>query len=211
MLDKLSDIKDDIIFIAENGALVKKGDEELSSTPLNRTVKDELLNIVSAIDGAQAMLCGKYKAYFDQDTMLLMNQLTEYYSAYEVVENYADVNKEIVKIAVYHAKSAEDFIYPRVAHLEDSVKVKVSGQYWLDLNDAEAHKGNALKRLIDEMGIKPHEVLAFGDYNNDIEMLQLVGHSFAMANAHPNVKEIVKYQTLSNNELGVETILEKLI
>ena len=60
-------------------------------------------------------------------------------------------------------------------------------------------------------GVNANEVLVFGDYYNDLEMLGLVDHSFAMANAHPKVKEVANYQTLSNNELGVETILEKLI
>ncbi len=42
-------------------------------------------------------------------------------------------------------------------------------------------------------------------------MMQLSNYSFAMANAHPNVKKIAKYETVSNNELGVERVLEKLL
>ena len=59
--------------------------------------------------------------------------------------------------------------------------------------------------------IKNHEVMVFGDYNNDLEMLALTDYSFAMANAHPDVKKIAKYETRSNNDFGVEQILEKLI
>ena len=53
--------------------------------------------------------------------------------------------------------------------------------------------------------------MVFGDYNNDLEMLQLADFSFAMANAHPNVKKTANYSTKSNDELGVESILEKVI
>ena len=53
--------------------------------------------------------------------------------------------------------------------------------------------------------------MVFGDYNNDLEMLALTDYSFAMANAHPDVKKIAKYETRSNNDFGVEQILEKLI
>lgn len=211
MVTKLDRIKNDIIFIAENGALVKKGDEEISSTPLDHDVLEQLLRIVDEIDSAHAMLCGKYTSYFDGSSMQFLNQLKEYYSAYEVVDDYAKVTDEIVKIAVYHATNAEQYIYPKVAHLEEKVKVKVSGLNWVDLNHVHAHKGNALQMVMEQHNINHDELLVFGDYNNDLEMLQLADYSFAMANAHPNVKKVAKFETGSNNNFGVERILEKIL
>lgn len=128
MLAKLYPIKDEIIFIAENGALVKKKEQELSITPICQNLKKQLLAVVEEIDGAYAMLCGAYKSYFDAKSIAFLDQLKEYYSAYEIVENYAHVTDEIVKIAVYHKTSAEDYIYPCVRHLEKEVNVKVSSQ-----------------------------------------------------------------------------------
>jgi hydroxymethylpyrimidine pyrophosphatase-like HAD family hydrolase len=60
-------------------------------------------------------------------------------------------------------------------------------------------------------GISRDETLVFGDYNNDLEMLDLGTYSFAMANAHPNVLRQAKYRTSSNDDFGVERILEKLL
>lgn len=211
MVNKLDTIKDDVIFIAENGALVRNQDKELSSTALDLNIKNELLHIVDKIDGAHAMLCGKYKSYFDGKSVRFLNQLKEYYSAFEVVDDYRSVSNEIVKIAVYHATNAEAYIYPQVAHLENEVKVKVSGLHWVDLNHVEADKGNALKTVMKEFHIAPHELLVFGDYNNDLEMLALTENSFAMANAHPNVKAVAKHETTSNDAFGVELILEQLL
>ena len=211
MLHKLEAIKNDIIFIAENGALVRKGNEEISSTPLDSDVLNQLLSIVDGIDNAYAMLCGKYTSYFDGSSLQFLNQLKEYYSAYEIVDDYQKVTDEIVKIAVYHQTSAENYIYPKVSHLEEKIKVKVSGLNWVDLNHVHADKGNALQTVMEQHNIKPSELLVFGDYNNDLEMLQLADYSFAMANAHPNVKKVAKFETSSNNDFGVERILEKLI
>ena len=42
-------------------------------------------------------------------------------------------------------------------------------------------------------------------------MLKLSEYSFAMANAHPNVKKVARYDTASHNDFGVERILEKLL
>ncbi len=211
MADKLQEIRNDIIFISENGALVKKGEEELSVTTINHVLIQELLGIVDSIDGAYAMLCGKYKSYFDGKSMSFLEQLKEYYSHYKVVEDYASVTDEIVKIAVYHSISAEEYIYPKTQHLDNQVKVKVSGQNWVDLNHIEADKGNALQKVMDLYNIKSNEILVFGDYNNDLEMLSLAEHSFAMANAHPNVKKVANYVTKSNDSFGVETIVAKLL
>lgn len=211
MTHKLQRIQDDIIFIAENGALVKEGNREVSVTPINEKLQDELLQIIGHIDGAYAMLCGKYKSYFDGKSLQFLNQLKEYYSSYEIVEDYGSVKDEIVKIAVYHHISAEEYIYPKMDHLEDEVKVKVSGQHWVDLNHSNAHKGNALQKVMRTHNVRTSEVLVFGDYNNDLEMLALADYSFAMANAHPNVKAVANYNTQSNNDFGVERVLELMI
>ena len=211
MVSKLGPIKDDIIFIAENGALIKKQNKEIGVTPITWQLRQDLLQIVDTIEGAHAMLCGKYTSYFDGKSVQFLEQLKEYYSAYQIVDEYVEVVDEIVKIAVFHPASAETYIYPKVQHLEDRVKVKVSGQHWVDLNNSNAHKGNALQQVMDLYAIQPNEVLAFGDYNNDLEMLAMVDHSFAMANAHAKVLEVAKFKTASNNDFGVEKVLEKLL
>src|SRR5690606_20782123 len=103
------------------------------------------------------------------------------------------------------------YIYPTVKQLQDNLKVKVSGAKWVDVSHKNAHKGYALQKVMDQHKIAANQVMVFGDYNNDLEMMQLSNYSFAMANAHPNVKKVAKYETVSNNEFGVERVLEKLI
>ena len=66
-------------------------------------------------------------------------------------------------------------------------------------------------KVLETFAIQTSEVLVFGDYNNDLEMLALAEYSFAMANAHPNVKEVANFETTSNDDYGVERILEQLV
>ncbi|MCP4977417.1 MAG: HAD family phosphatase, partial [Maribacter sp.] len=101
IVDKLETIKDDIMVIAENGALVKEQEKELFVTPLGSNLRKELLESVDTIEGAHAMLCGKYNAYFDGKSIPFLEELKEYYSSYEIHESLAGINDEIVKIAVY--------------------------------------------------------------------------------------------------------------
>ncbi len=211
IIHKLAPIKDDILVIAENGALVKEREKEILVTPLSKDLTASLLTKIDEITGAHAMLCGKYKAYFDGKSVPFLEQLKEYYSSYEIHENFESITDEIIKIAVYHNTNAEQYIYPAMRSLEDKVKVKVSGLHWVDLNHINANKGYALESLMRRFNISQHEVLVFGDYNNDLEMLALAEHSFAMANAHANVKKIANHETASNNDFGVERVLEKLL
>ena len=118
---------------------------------------------------------------------------------------------EFLKIAVYHFDSSEDFIYPSLDSLKRDYQVIVSGQNWLDISHIDANKAYALKILQDNLGVSEKETLAFGDYNNDLQMLKLAEYSFAMANAHPNVKSVARYETMSNSEEGVEFIIDKLL
>ena len=211
MVDKLESIKDDIIIIAENGALVKQRDEVLLTTPISQAQVNRILDIVDPLKNVHPVLCGQNNAYVNGKSDSFLAMLQEYYSDFSVVGDQSSVEEEVLKIAIYHFENSEKHIYPAVRHLEDSMKVKVSGTHWVDVSHQNAHKGYALKKLMDQHQIAADELMVFGDYNNDLEMLQLSNFSFAMANAHPNVLEVAKYTTLSNNEFGVEAVLEKLL
>ncbi len=211
IVDKLDAIKQNIIVVAENGGYVRQNEEELLSTLLPKDKRKIILDTLDTIDGVHPVLCGKENAYLTGDSDSFADLLKQYYSAYKIVDDLSMVDAEILKIAIYHAESSEQYIYPAVKHLEGNLKVKVSGLYWVDISSPDAHKGFALQKLQELYNIKPSETMVFGDYNNDLEMLALAKYSFAMANAHPKVKDIANYQTSSNDDLGVERILEKLI
>ncbi|MFS4467579.1 HAD family hydrolase [Maribacter sp. 2210JD10-5] len=211
IVHKLAPIKDEILVIAENGALVKDKEKELLVTPIQHHLKSSLLSKIDNIEGAHAMICGKYNAYFDKKSVPFLEQLKEYYASYEIHDNFNTVTDEIIKIAVYHNTSAEDYIYPAMKDLEGQIRVKVSGIHWVDLNHTNANKGFALEKIQNRFDISPDETLVFGDYNNDLEMLGRAKYSFAMDNAHQNVLEAANYKTTSNDDFGVERILEKLL
>ena len=208
---KLHLIHDEIIIIAENGGFAVDQGKEIVSTPLAKTSKEDILQVVNQIKGAHAVLCGKHNAYIKGSTPRFIETLKEYYSEFNITEDLKGLEEEIIKIAVYHYEGSEKNIYPEVKHLQPEFKVKVSGENWVDISHPDAHKGYALDRLQRQYGISPQETLVFGDYNNDLEMLALSEFSFAMANSHPNVLKAAKYKTLSNDQLGVEVILEQLI
>ncbi len=211
MVDKLESIKNEILVIAENGALIKKQEETLHTTPINKSEVNRILDTVRPLENVHPVLCCQNNAFVGGDSNEFIDMLREYYSEFEIVEDQKQVDEEVLKIAIYHFENSEKHIYPNVKHLEGDLKVKVSGANWVDVSDLNAHKGYALKKVMDDFQIAAHEIMVFGDYNNDLEMLELSDYSFAMANAHPNVLKTAKYTTHSNDDFGVERVLEKLL
>ena len=73
-------------------------------------------------------------------------------------------------------------------------------------------KAKALADLAQDLGISATEVMAIGDGNNDLEMLEFAGLSIAMGNANDAVKEMADFVTASNEESGVaQAILDHVL
>jgi Cof subfamily protein (haloacid dehalogenase superfamily) len=78
-----------------------------------------------------------------------------------------------------------------------------------EINSLGTTKGAALEFLCGYLNIDIKNVIAFGDGDNDIQMLQAAGLGVAMANADPEVKEAADRITSSNLENGVAAILNE--
>ncbi len=212
IIEKLDVIKNDISVIAENGGLINYENQDILTTILPLKKVKKIIPLLRKIDNSFMVLCGKKNAYIETNATKSISILKEYYSKFKIVKDLTEIENDMIfKIAIYHFKSSENYIYPFVKHLENEIEVKISGEHWVDLSHFDANKGYALKILQDKLRVSKEETMVFGDYNNDIEMLECAHYSFAMSNAHKNVKAIANYKTKSNNDGGVEYILEQLI
>ena len=86
-----------------------------------------------------------------------------------------------------------------------------SGDGIIELNSTNASKGNALCILCEKLGIQLENVLAIGDNENDISMLQAAGISAAMENAEDDVKQAAKFVAGNNEEDGAAHFLEEWV
>ena len=85
---------------------------------------------------------------------------------------------------------------------------------WIDRVDVANNgnsKGGRLLELLNRWQIDPQNVIAFGDNHNDTSMLTAVGLGVAMGNAEDDVKRQVKRVTLSNDENGIQQVLNELL
>ena len=81
----------------------------------------------------------------------------------------------------------------------------------VELGGATTSKAHALQTLLDEWQMTSQQVMAFGDSENDLGMIQLAGIGVAMANGMEEVKQAADLLAESNEEDGVAKIIEQLI
>lgn len=93
----------------------------------------------------------------------------------------------------------------------DDITVTNSFSYNFEIGGAKTSKGEALKHLMDVVGIGREELMACGDSPNDSEMIKLARVGVVMDNADNGLKEIADFVTASNNEEGVAKAIEKFV
>lgn len=211
LLENFDSIKDDILFVAENGTLVMFKEKELFSNCMAKEDVKHALEKLKDIQNIGVVLCGKQTAYIEDTEPEFLHEVSKYYHRREVVKDLGEVQEEIIKIAIYDFIDAETNCYPYIKGDSDRYKIVVSGKHWVDIMHRNSNKGEAIKELRKIFRFEKNEIAVFGDYLNDYDMMLEVEHSFAMENAHPEIKRIAKYSAKSNNESGVvEGIIEIL-
>ncbi len=208
LLREFSDIADEMVFIAENGSLVMRRGSEVSSDCLTRDDSVRLIRTLRAaatagLDGG-IVLCGKNSAYIDRSDAAFLDQVERYYARLRIVDDLTQVtDDEVLKIAVYDFASAEHSTLPHLSEFRQSHKVTVSSEHWLDVNTRSANKGHAITSLQAAYGITRAQTMVFGDFLNDLEMMDTADYAFAMHNAHPLLRERARFVAPSNNDNGV--------
>ncbi len=91
------------------------------------------------------------------------------------------------------------------------IYVVKSYKYFCEIANKEATKGNAIKFLASKYGITTNEVLAIGDQNNDIEMIEMAGVGVAMGNGTEQIKEASDYITDTIENDGFVKAIDKFV
>lgn len=81
----------------------------------------------------------------------------------------------------------------------------------LEIFPKDVNKGNALERLTKYLKISPKEVMAIGDYDNDMPMFRAAKFSVAVGNAISKVKDLSDVVVADNDHDGVAEAIEKYV
>jgi Cof subfamily protein (haloacid dehalogenase superfamily) len=100
-------------------------------------------------------------------------------------------------------------LQPTIKHYGNDVMLSFGRPTAIEIVSAAAGKWKAVQCILAHLGIRPERVLAFGDSDNDIELLRSVGQSVAPSNASGRALQTAGEVTFANNDNGVAITLCK--
>lgn len=203
-------IVDELGFVAENGSYVIDRGVEIFAANLPKEDALFITDTLLKIPGLAFILCGKKCAYILEDDVKPL--FAPYYHRIELVNNYDEVDDQFFKISIIcnedEGLAISRELETKVGHIVEIVR---SGTDSIDLGIHGINKATGIKYLQEHLNIKPDEIMAFGDSENDLEMLKYVQYSFAMDNGFDSVKKVAKYIAPSNDENGVLEVIDHLL
>ncbi|KKI93595.1 phosphatase [Bacillus sp. SA1-12] len=81
----------------------------------------------------------------------------------------------------------------------------------IEIIKAGINKAVGLQKIAAYYNIPSERIIAFGDEDNDLEMIQYAGHGVAMGNAIPELKAIASHVTKTNEENGIAVYLKEVL
>lgn len=206
-----------LIYIGDNGTHVMRGDETLLLDPIPEGATEPVATWVrerrrEGLDVGM-VVCAVGTTWAERDDASFVEEVLRYYPEVTFVDDVVDASAgtEVMKLAVFDAGASEQRAGPAMRERLDGVDVVVSSPDWVDIMRRGSNKGRALRHVQALLHVSREETVAFGDYLNDVEMLEAASLSYAMANAHPRVKAVARFQAPSSREEGVLQVLEGLL
>lgn len=203
----------DMALVADNGASVYLRDELVYRDLIDRDLYHEVLALATATEGSVPVLCAFDNAYVLERDRCHEDVVSIYYRSITYVESFEELDVDSNKISIYFpgwdSKQKNDEVYsPAFA---SRLYLTCAGNEWLDFMNIGVDKGSGIRHLAQHLGIDLSDIAAFGDTYNDIPMLDIVGHSYVMANAAEHMHDHGKFLAPSNNEAGVLTVIDHIV
>jgi hypothetical protein len=199
-------VADSLLYLAENGALVKYKGETIVKTPMDYQLAIDIAEDVYKIPTCELLISGEKYAYISPKSEEYRRRMThEIKYKTKFVKSFREIDEDILKVAVCDLSGIENSKDYLISTWGGKASATVSGPLYLDYMDASVNKGDALQKVMKYLNVTPDECMAFGDNYNDIEMLESVYYSYVMETAVDDVKKHARFVTDS-----VEKVLKGL-
>lgn len=205
LYDQFNEYAEHMLFIAENGAVMFEGNNCIYHNDIKYDALIDPVMRIRQLNQAWCVLCGIQNAYIENNDPELLENCRMYYRNLQLVDDVLEAAKQdvICKISVYDAIDSETHTKAYLTGHADQYHMVTSGKHWVDLTNPHVNKGTALAYLKQLKGIDRKDIMAFGDFMNDYEMLQECEESYAPSNAHPEILKLAQYHIAGNDDDGV--------
>ncbi|HFU4059648.1 TPA: Cof-type HAD-IIB family hydrolase [Streptococcus suis] len=213
-----------LIFVADNGSHVYQA----GKTVIRRSIQQgEIKAVLEFFQGRWAEVClmlstekniymqdGAGVPFEGTDLPIEPTQMAAFQSRVTYLDDLSayPISEPIYKVGLWVPEARVESITEGFNQAFKGQLVAVTSGYGsIDILPQGIHKAWGLEQVLTSLDIKPEQVMAFGDSDNDIELLSYVGYSYAMENATDKVKAVAKYLAPSHLEAGVLQVIEEYI
>ena len=218
MRQLLGHLAERVVLVVANGARIFEHNELLQAQTWDDAMVDRALAhfkgrecqdqfVVTAMNGG---FVKEGTVFTELDKFMTPEMIEQLYQRMQFVDEFdSNLFGGVLKMSMVVGEERSESVLQEINDLFDGhVRAVSSGYGCIDILQDGIHKAWGLVELLKRWNLKPEQIMAFGDSENDIEMLELAGISFAMENAEEAVKEIATKVAPANSQAGVYQVLE---
>ena len=218
MRQLLGHLAERVVLVVANGARIFENNELIQAQTWDDAMVDRALAhfkgrecqdqfVVTAMNGG---FVKEGTVFTELDKFMTPEMIEKLYQRLNFVDEFdSSLFGGVLKMSMVVGEERLDSVLQEVNDLFDGhVRAVSSGYGCIDILQDGIHKAWGLVELLKRWNLKPEQIMAFGDSENDIEMLELAGISYAMENAEDAVKEVATKIAPANSQAGVYQVLE---
>ena len=218
MRQLLGHLAERVVLVVANGARIFENNELIQAQTWDDAMVDKALAhfkgrecqdqfVVTAMNGG---FVKKGTVFTELDKFMTPEMIEKLYQRLNFVDEFdSSLVGGVLKMSMVVGEERLDSVLQEVNDLFDGrVRAVSSGYGCIDILQDGIHKAWGLEELLRRWDLKAEQIMAFGDSENDIEMLELAGISYAMENAEEAVKRIATKVAPANSQAGVYKVLE---
>ncbi len=208
------DFVDEIAFVAENGSIVEYQGQVIF---MDESIPSEVyLPLIAGIDAGpygssrSMVLSGLENFYLLKNAEpRFLETMTSYYAHFHLVDSFKEVEEDIIKINARFSPEEMDAARQWLNDTFEGVTAMTTGFDNIDIILSGSNKAVGLQHLCRHFGLSGQEVVAFGDNQNDLDMLAFAGYAITTENARADVKALADQIIGHCNDEAVLAYLEE--
>ena len=218
MRQLLGHLAERVVLVVANGARIFENNELIQAQTWDDAMVDKALAhfkgrecqdqfVVTAMNGG---FVKEGTVFTELDKFMTPEMIEKLYQRMNFVDEFdPNLFGGVLKMSMVVGEERLDSVLQEINDLFDGhVRAVSSGYGCIDILQDGIHKAWGLVELLKRWNLKPEQIMAFGDSENDIEMLELAGISYAMENAEEAVKRVATKVAPANSQAGVYQVLE---
>ena len=218
MRQLLGHLAERVVLVVANGARIFENNELIQAQTWDDAMVDRALAhfkgrecqdqfVVTAMNGG---FVKEGTVFTELDKFMTPEMIEKLYQRMNFVDEFdPNLFGGVLKMSMVVGEERSESVLQEINDLFDGhVRAVSSGYGCIDILQDGIHKAWGLVELLKRWNLKPEQIMAFGDSENDIEMLELAGISYAMENAEEAVKRVATKVAPANSQAGVYKVLE---